>query len=644
MADSLNLNDLFARFNVTSFFDRFERAEEPNPDQENEQAEEATRGNRGRGRGLFQAALARRGERAREAVRVDFSDRVREARPAEETREAERPEAPSREARAERATLRQQFRQAIQAFRAANQPAQAAGGEQQGGVAAPFNRPANQGAGPGTQGPTFQVGTPPTIVASNQPPRLDGIQMAASFQQTALGNALGNQSPIDRINPLTNPNAAAPGDGLNAGAGARPGGLALLGREDENQGGFGGAGQAENGPLARVQERLTNPGGALTADQGTPLAAGRGALNQGGIGGTQLNRGPLVEGFTPGGENAGNAPGAGMVTGNLQAAGVGRGAEQGANPPPPNTLAAGNEASLNQANAGPGVAPNDNAGFGPGAPAQNPPVTPNLLAVNNPGANLAGGGNAEAAGPGVAPPANPLTENQTDFPRNEPAAPLGGEPLQGGGPVGPALADVNTALAPEAPAGNPAPPTPEPPETPAEEAAAVRTSPLEAANTELRANVPRPILQPPDEDGAGRTPPGAAADAEQRGGAVPPVGDNQAAVAPAGAPTPAGPEAGGNEPATAPLAAVPAEGEEENGPAVAPPGGAEGRRAAAPLVEGPETEEGPAPAGPPEPEEEPGAAANQETARAIAAYEIQQMENRTNEPNEGRTVTELFVR
>lgn len=82
-------------------------------------------------------------------------------------------------------------------------------------------------------------------------------------------------------------------------------------------------------------------------------------------------------------------------------------------------------------------------------------------------------------------------------------------------------------------------------------------------------------------------------------------------------------------------------------PEVAPPGEAEGGAPRAGIAENPANEAGPlAPPGEEAGPAERPPAREQEglEARATAAYEQQQMENRTNEPNERRTVMEMFIR
>ncbi|MFB0515010.1 MAG: hypothetical protein ACETWG_00205 [Candidatus Neomarinimicrobiota bacterium] len=689
MSDSINLDDLFARFDFSAIFERFQRPQAANPDQ-NEQADQANETARGgRGRGIFEAALARSGQ-ARRAVLVDISQRAREAGEARETREArpaegaERAAEPREQAPPDRAALRRQFQQAVEAFRTANQPAQMAGQDDRRVAILPTgaNQRAQQGGAAGAAGAPrqagFQVGSQPAILANREPPTMDGVRMAASFEQTALGNALnqGRQpvarlaNPADRMAPAVGfggnvgPGAAFGPAGGPAGAGNRanaPGGAgfgaaaaapALQGRGEVNQ--------PAQGPLARVQQRIGNPGGALGVDGTTPLGADRGFMAQGNIGGTQLERPPLVERVTPGQANeTDNAPRAGIGTENIG------GAEEGnriGNINATYRLFNTAQTPLERGNAAPGEGAGDLAGLranaqlagGPAAAAQGPGAPPEL----NPPAGLAagapGGGNIGPPGPAAAPaptvavPVNPAEQALENLLQPEPLMP---QPVGGAGPVGPTREDFLADVAPDQPA-NPAPPAPEPPETPAEAAVALRRTPAEAADEELRANVPRPILQPPEAEGAGRTPPGAAADEALRAG-VPPTAERTPAAA-GGPAAPGGPmaaipaagEPGAPENAPAPRAGFRAEAEEEAAPGAAPAGAAEGRPRAG-LAEAPENEEG-----------APGAAAGErvgpterqpteeerQTARAIAAYELQQLENRTNEPNEGRTVTELFIR
>ncbi len=82
-------------------------------------------------------------------------------------------------------------------------------------------------------------------------------------------------------------------------------------------------------------------------------------------------------------------------------------------------------------------------------------------------------------------------------------------------------------------------------------------------------------------------------------------------------------------------------------PEAAPPGAAEGGPMRAGVAGNPANEAGPlaAPGEGAGPAERPPAREEEGLeARATAAYEQQQMENRTNEPNERRTVTEMFIR
>ena len=531
MSDTINLTDLFAGFNLTSIF---EQAEETNL-QQIEQTDETARP--GRRRGQLRAAFAQQRGRARPAFLVDLSQRARETARGRETREADAEAAPQG-----RAALRQQFQQSMQAFGGANQPGRAAEGEDRRGVVTipvGIERGTQQGgeaaAEPAQAGrperPGFQVEAQPAAIANREPPRLDGVRMAASFEQTALGNALNlNRGTTAQIRGPASRADQGPGVGRNAVPAARldtegqtpP----AAGRTNAPDGpGFGGGGQPAQGPLARVQSRLENPGNnLLDTDQQSPLGTDRVAL-QGRVGASQLEARPLVGQVNPG---ALGEPAGGIGENGLPAAG---------------------------------------------------PTT------------------------GVALPANPLEPQQPALLNNEPAAPLDGNP----GQAAPALDVLQAALEPEQPAANPPPPAPEPPETPTERAAAIRITPAEAADEELRAAVPTPIEPPP----------GTAAPAAPPGPAV----ANPAARA-AGAPGEAGGPVGAPEAAQAPGTVLPAEAgaEEENGAGVTPP-------------------EAAGPAERPPAREEEGL-----EARATAAYEQQQMENRTNEPNERRTVTEMFIR
>ena len=642
MSDSISLNDLFARFNLASVFDRFERTEGAN----REQTDETSRG--GRRRGRLRAAFAR-SRRARPAVLVEFSQRARAAGETQGAEEPERAAAPR-----DRAVLRQQFRQAVQAFRNVNQPARAgAGGEARPGVVATpvGRRTAEQGGGPGAatpRRPGFQVGTPPAIVVNREPPRLDGIRMAASFEQTALGTALNqNQPPAAQPTNQINRGPLAQATGLNVAAGAQApagrtapaGGLANAPARPGDEGaaatpdrrGTVGANLQAQGPMARIQERINNPGGAIATDRRSPLAAQRGMLAQGRVGANQLNRPPLVERVAPGrAEESAEASRAGVGTENIR-----RLTDEGNGPGNINRAANPDaafnrpESPLARGNAALGREPNDNAGLRRGTQVQTGPVMPAQTFAPPAVMNAPAGGEvgrAAAPAPGIAPPANPIEEAQTqDYLRNEAAAPLEGtnQPDQ----ARPRQADLRGAPAPELerPPANPTPPAPEPPETPAERAVALRTPPAEAADAELRATVPTPILQPPETAAAENpaAPPGAAA--------------NQAPGGLAGA-----------EAAPPPRAGVPVEPREEAAPGATPARPAEGRPPRARIAEAPANEEGPAaPAEErpgPGPAERPAAEEEGLAARATAAYEQQQLENRTNEPNEGRSVTELFIR
>lgn len=652
MADSINLNDLFSQFETTGIFESFQQRlnfPEAANSNRNDRAGEVPRTDRGQGQ--LRATLARR-RRNTEAVQVEITQRTRETRAAQEAEQAaaaERTEVQEQAARTReepetaRASLRQRFQQAIEAFRTANPPTRARGGD--GGEPQGATRVA-AGATQGNQGRQgFQVGAPPAANWRQEEPRLDSIRMAASFQQTALGNALNqNQPPIARINnpinqgPLTQRQgiyttggaARNAGGTLLRGDGANPIGRANIGAPEAIGRGFGGADQQAQGPLARVQERFNNPG----ADNNPNPLAARVEDDRGG-----LNREPLIERAIPGERDAGaaNAPRAGAGT-------TDRGI--GANPAP-------NNLDVNNLN--------NNPGAGAGAnPVVDTQITPDQLIVNRggvagPGADTGAlaGDNALAApeaagGPGVAPPPNPLVPNQTDLLQNAPAAAPGAQNALDGG-TGPALEDVQGGIAPERGPINPAPPEPEPIQTPAEEAAALDTTQREAADAELRANVPRPILQPTDQDGAGRTPPGVAADVELRGGGIPQMGapPNPAVEEPPGnagaAQNPLIENLRAPEPARAnqPTAPEPTEG---GGPGVAPPerggdsagntgaGGAVNAEGATPVIEGPENRA------------EQSAIENAIESRATRAYEQQQAESQTTEPNRGRTVTEIFVR
>ncbi|MQY63686.1 MAG: hypothetical protein GH143_05205, partial [Calditrichaeota bacterium] len=295
MSDTINLTG----FNLTSIF---ERAEETNL----QQADEVARG--GGRRGLLRAAFAQQRGRARPAVLVDLSQRARETARGRETRETEAEAAPQG-----RAALRQQFQQARQTFGQANQPVPAGGEgkERRGVVTIPvgLERGARQGggaaAGPAQAGRPerrgFQVEAQPAAIANREPPRLDGVRMAASFEQTALGNALNlNRGATAQIRGPASRADQGLGVGRNAVPAARldtAGQTPLAaGRTNAPDGpAFGGGGQPAQGPLARVQSRLENPGNnLLDTDQRSPLAAGRIAVTQERIGADQLEQRPLV--------------------------------------------------------------------------------------------------------------------------------------------------------------------------------------------------------------------------------------------------------------------------------------------------------------------------------------------------------------
>ncbi|UCH62721.1 MAG: hypothetical protein JSU77_13185 [Fidelibacterota bacterium] len=657
MTDTINLTDQVAGFNPTPVF-------EPTEENNSDQAEEVTRPGRRRGRGQLRAAFARERQRPRPAFLVELSQRARRTA---ETREPEAAAEPDRDAEAAprgRAALRQQFRQALPGFREANQAGQAGGGgeERRGVVTIPvgLERGTRQGRGGGAgaaaaptaartaERPGFQAGAQPTIIANREPPRLDGIRMAASFEQTALGNALNmNRGPA---NLVTTP-ADAANQGLAIGRNTapasrnnpaeRPGfgaGAALIRQGDA------GVTRPEQGPLARVQRRVENPGNnILNTDQRTPLAANR--ITRGGnrIGTTQLEQGELVRRGNPGAlDESDNALRAGVGTDDIR-----------------RVTNAGNQTNRlendflttdQQTPLGAGRSALDQGGIGNTRLEQRP-----LVGQVNPGQQAIpanrltgaategpGGGIGEnvrpAAAPalGVTPPANPLEPEAPNLLVNEPAAPLGGNP----GQAVPRLADLQAALEEEEPTANPAPPTPEPPETPSERAAAIRATPAEAADAELRATVPAPIEPPP---GAAREIPAAAPGPAEANPAVARPG--------AGEPGQVGRPGGAPEAPQALRAGFTAETgeEEENGPGVnppeavppeaAPPGAAEGRPPREVFTENQANEA--RPLAPPGEETEEF---EQLQARAVTAYELQQMENRTSEPNERRTVMELFIR
>ena len=665
MSDTINLTDPLAGFSLASILERFERTE----DNDSEQAEDVARPGRRRGREQLRAAFARERQRPRPAFLLELSQRARQAAGTRETEAAAEPEQGAEAAPRGRAALRQQFQQTMQTFRGANQPGRAAGagGEEQRGVATipvGLERGARQGGGaaagaaeaPAAAGtrerPGSQAGTQPTIIANREPPRLDGIRMAASFEFTALGNALKmSQGPVN-ANIDTGPaNPAA--QGLAVGGEATPtarpgtmgetlqaaGGNTAPGRQGFGagatpirQGGMGGN-RPEQSPLGQVQRRQENPGSnLLNTDQRSPLAADRIALAPGRIGNTQLEQRPLVGRMNPGGpEEADNELRAGVRNETINRA---TGMADRANAAPERIMTDDRAGLRQDIQTGGGPVGATQAAI----PPQQAAIPANRLA----GAPLEGPGGgigenvrpAAAPAPGVAPPANPLEPEAPNLLVNESAAPLDGNP----GQVVPRLADVQGAGAPEPgqPAANPAPPAPEPTETPAEQAAAIRATPAEVADAELRATIPTPIEPPP----------GAAA--RETPAAPPgPAEANPAVARPAaGAAGQVGRPEGAPETPPVSRAGVPAEAgaEEENGPGMvppeaAPPGAAEGRPVGAGPAENPTNEAGPL-APPGEETEE----FEQLQARAVTAYELQQMENRTNEPNEGRTVTEMFIR
>ncbi len=547
MSDIFNIINLISEFSAVSIFDRFEQTEEANT----EQTEQT--------------------ERSNPAFRIDLSQRAEQAAPQG------------------RAALQRRFQLANVAPQATDRGEAAGGvitipvgierGNQPGGataLAAPAER---------TERPDFQGPELPTILANREPPRLDGVRMAASFEYTALGNALNeNQNLANR--PAATANTIAP-------AAVGPNRLT----SNDNTPGIRNLGADtllaranQQGPLARVENRLENPGNAISNnDQRTPLAASR--LVQGGnvIGVTELGRPELAQPVNPGTpDNAGEAPRAGVGNRNLDRM-TGQAELQGANATP------GRTNPINQ------------AGGGPAAPEMVPPPPGNAITGNE----LAGGAGEPADNlAGLALPENPLEPRQPALTVNNIAAPL----ENGNAPAVPQLADLQAPPEPAEPL-NPPMPEPAPVETPAERAAAIRQTPAEAADNELRANVPAIAELAP-----GTEPPNA------------PTGpaENSPAAGPVGAP----------ETAAAPRAGVPVEteAEEEAGAGLAPPRAAE-EEPAGPARNENRAEEEPAPRPGEEAEEE-----NQAQNRAIVAYEIQQMEARTNVPNERRNVTEMFVR
>ena len=670
MTDTINLTTLLAGANLTSNLERTNNSE---------QAEDVARP--GRRRGQLRAAFARERERPRPAFMLELSQRARQTAETRETETAAERERAAEAAPRGRAALGQQFRQQMQAFGETNQPGQAGGGgeERRGVVTIPvgLERGAQQGGGAAAgaaaapaaartlERPESQAGAQPEIITNREPPQLDGVRMAASFEFTALGNALRmNRGPA---NVATRPAANAANQGLAVGRDATPttrpgtmgepllaaGGNTTPGRQNFDAGaaalrqGNTGGNQLAQGPLSRVERRQENPGNdLLNADQRSPLGADRIGPAQGRIGNAQLEQRPVVGRVNPGGpEEADNAMRAGAGTEYIDRATGQTGQANGpGNNPNANTRLL-NTGEQPPARANAGLRQDNRTGGGTVGSAQAP--APPQQAVAAMGANRLAGAAAEEPGgrigegirpnavptPGVAPPANPLAPEEPNLIRNEPAAPLDGNP----GQVVPRPADVQGAVAtePEQPAANPAPAAPEPPETPTEQAAAIRSTPAETADAELRATIPTPIEPPPG--AAARETPAA------------PPGPAEANPA-AGLAGQVGGPVGAAEMPPAPAAGLPAEAgaAEENGPEATPPvAAAEGRPPRAGALEGPANERttaaapraGVVPAERPPTGEEGGL-----EARATAAYEQQQMENRTNEPNEGRTVTELFIR
>ncbi|MQY73744.1 MAG: hypothetical protein GH142_08780, partial [Dehalococcoidia bacterium] len=572
MTDTINLTDQLAAFNPASVF---ERTEENNSDQ----ADEVARPGRRRGRGQLRAAFARERQRPRPAFMVELSQRARQTAETRETETAAESDRAAEAAPRGRAALRQQFQQARQTFRETTQPGQAGGGgEGRGGVVTipvGLERGARQGGraaagaaeAPATartpERPGFQAGAQPAIITNREPPRLDGIRMAASFEFTALGNALRmNRGPA---NVAARPVATAANQGLAVG-------------------------------------RNTNPA-ARPGTMGEPLlAADRIARGGNRIAAAQLEQRPLVGRMNPGArDESDNALRAGVGTDDINRI-TGQ-----ANTPGNNQLTNPNadirffntaEQPPARANAAPGqMTPGDRAGLrqdiqtggGPAGATQTP--TPPQQAVAEMGANRLAGAAAEEPGEriggniqpavaptaGITPLANPLAPEEPNLIRNEPTAPLDGNP----GQVVPRLGDVQGAVAtePEQPAANPDPPAPEPTETPAERAAAVRATPAEAADAELRATIPTPIEPPPGAaawetpaapPGPAETNPAVARPAAGLAGQVGgPVGAPETPLVPrAGFPAEVG-EEGENAPGVVPAEAAP--------PEAAPPGAARGR-------------------------------------------------------------------
>ncbi len=610
---------------------------------------EGRRVRRGRGRRDRLRAAFARGRRPSPAVLVDFSRGARQAQAAQAAEEAEgdqvAPEA-REQAPAGRRALREEFRQARQNFNAAVQPAGAGGAARaQGGAAAvPVGldgvagqeagiqpRAAQGGAG---QAQGFQVVTP-TISAADPPPQLEGIRLATSFEQTALGFALTQgDTPTERAAAIGNRGALAQALGQDRGLGiaaaidanTRP--VAGVARTNEGA-------EDTPGPLGRTLERFENPGGAADLETAIPrITDRRPELTRGAIGQGQLTQEPLTGQGQP-------SPAGGNVAGEVPTAADPRlaGAGEAGNPAVGgalNRVEAGDE-PLDAVNA---ARPNQNV------------VAPQGQAIGTQGGGQGAGGPASNAGGGLptAGVGTPVTVNT---------------PNQDVGTALPQLAaEANALEVPDQLTPNP-----------------VATNQVEApaaANPGANATGGVPLPEPDEDAGNDRTPPGVVADDEARAGAGEPAA-NQTAGGGEGIPGAAGgvaanqgePAGGGFAPiaeanpgaeaVAPPVAEVAAaerlieteEDEEANPPAaIRADGAAAGRGPAAagavPVGE-PANEPG-APAAPDDRVERPTAPPptlveqQERAAQAVVAFEIQQLEDRSTRPRETPELTEQFIR
>ncbi len=686
MSDSISITDALAQFaagsqlEAPSIDDDGDDAEEigggrrADETDEAEDADESRRGRRARrgggGRDRLRAAFAR-GRRSGPAVLVDFSQGARRAQAAQAAEVAEEdqdvPQA-REQAPADRRALGGEFRQARQEFNATVQPAGAGGAARpQGGAAAVpvgLDGVAGQetgiqprgGQGGAVQAQGFQVVTP-TISAADPPPELEGIRLATSFEQTALGFALtqGN-SPAERAAALGNRGTLAQALGQQRGLGvATP----IDGNNTPVAGVAQTNGGAEDtpGPLGTTRERLDNPGGAADLETATPrITDRRPELTRGAIGQGQLTREPLTGQGQPsptGGNAAGEAPAAAdpALAG---AGGAGNLAVGGA----PNPIEAGDE-PLDAIEA---ARPNRNV------------LAPQGQPVGTQGGALGGqgaGGPASNAGGGL-PTAGVGTPVTVNIPNQDVGPELPQLPAEAN------VLEVPDQLTPEAVATNRVD-TPAAGNIPVGTAGTATVDPAPDANPDANpaAGVPPPE---PDEDAENdRTPPGVVADDEARAGAGEPAAI-QAAGGAEGIPAAAGgitanprePTGGGFAPiaeanpgaeaVAAPVAELTAaerlirteEDEEANAPPtitgdVAAAAGVPGAAAQAVPVGEPANEPG-APAAPDDrvarPIAPPPTLAEQQelAAQATVAFEIQQLEDRTNRPRETPEVAELFIR